>query len=491
MVVLVSLALLQAGGCATGSRKPASAASDAEALAASKNFHTITGKFLEYVLSDQFNAESCSPFLNEVYSQIFAAPVSYFDLSHLDAEATGIIRNLFRTRLEMRRKLALFSVAGAATEECVNSMRNVLRAVRFAEDYVGEFQVRPKPFDAKNPAIAFAGAEPHTMVNSYYLPFDIEANVRSGDVLLSRGAAFTSAAIARLGDVDSQFSHAALVYIDSETHEKYTIEAHIEIGVVVAPFKKYLGDGKVRSALFRYGDPVLAHEAARIMYEKAKAAMDRKENIHYDFTLDVKDHSSIFCSEVVATGFEEASKGRVMVPMFMSRVTPKNRSFVDRLGVTATQSYMPGDTEVDPRFELIAEWRDFSRMRATRYKDAVLTKVYEWIETKNYTFDPTAFTKAASGVAWVLRHTPFVGLLLEEKFPPYMARKILETIGVLNDTVSPIEAKLAKQDEARIRATGFPMTAHELYEELERMREEDQKTYASGGKSLFHKIFHP
>ncbi|MGK5086108.1 YiiX/YebB-like N1pC/P60 family cysteine hydrolase [Bdellovibrionota bacterium FG-2] len=215
--------------------------------------------------------------------------MSYFDLSHLDAEATGIIRNLFRSRLELRRKLALFSVAGGATEECVNSMRNVLRAVRFAEDYVGEFQVKPRPFNEKNPAVAFAGAEPHTMVNSYYLPFDIETSVRSGDVLLSRGAAFTSAAIARIGDVDSQFSHAALVYIDPKTHEKYTIEAHIEIGVVVAPFRKYLKDGKVRSALFRFGDPELAHEAARIMYNKAKAAMDRGKNIPYDFSLEVKD----------------------------------------------------------------------------------------------------------------------------------------------------------------------------------------------------------
>ncbi|MGK5090303.1 hypothetical protein WDW86_22380 [Bdellovibrionota bacterium FG-2] len=205
----------------------------------------------------------------------------------------------------------------------------------------------------------------------------------------------------------------------------------------------------------------------------------------------VKDHSSIFCSEVVATGFEAASGGKVLIPMFMSRVKPKNRSFVDRLGVTATQSYMPGDTEVDPRFELIAEWRDFSRMRTTRYKDAVLTKVYEWIETRNYAFDPTAFTAAASRVLWVLRHTPFVGLMLEEKFPPYMPRKTLETIGVLNDTVGPIEVKLQAQDEARIRATGFPMTAHDLYEELEHIREDDKRAYDAGGKTIFHKLFHP
>ena len=54
--------------------------------------------------------------------------------------------------------------------------------------------------------------------------------VHSGDILISRGGAPTSALIARGNDYPGNFSHVALVHIDEKTNSISIIESHIERG---------------------------------------------------------------------------------------------------------------------------------------------------------------------------------------------------------------------------------------------------------------------
>ncbi len=75
--------------------------------------------------------------------------------------------------------------------------------------------------------------------------------LRSGDIIVSRGGYPTSALIARGNDYPGNFSHVALVYIDSTTHVISVIEAHIELGVAISSFDKYLSDKKLRLMLLR------------------------------------------------------------------------------------------------------------------------------------------------------------------------------------------------------------------------------------------------
>ena len=53
-------------------------------------------------------------------------------------------------------------------------------------------------------------------------------------MLLVRGMLHNSAAVARVGDVDTQFSHMALVHVDRDGRH-WAIESLIEEGAVVAP----------------------------------------------------------------------------------------------------------------------------------------------------------------------------------------------------------------------------------------------------------------
>ena len=92
--------------------------------------------------------------------------------------------------------------------------------------------------------------------------------VHSGDILISRGGAPTSALIARGNDYPGNFSHIALVYIDKKTKAISIIESHIERGVVVSSLEEYLKDTKLRIMVLRLrsdlikANPILPHKAS-------------------------------------------------------------------------------------------------------------------------------------------------------------------------------------------------------------------------------------
>src|SRR2546426_10213360 len=76
-------------------------------------------------------------------------------------------------------------------------------------------------------------------------------NLHSGDILVSRGGAPTSALIARGNDYPGNFSHVALLHVDAATGRASVVESHIERGVVIASLEEYLQDKKLRIMVLR------------------------------------------------------------------------------------------------------------------------------------------------------------------------------------------------------------------------------------------------
>src|SRR5438874_6821173 len=122
--------------------------------------------------------------------------------------------------------------------------------------------------------------------------------IHSGDILVSRGGYPTSALIARGNDYPGNFSHVGLVHVDSVTHAVSVVEAHIERGVAITTGDGYLTDKKLRIMVLRpradlpqlVADPLLPHRAATAALERA-----RREHIPYDFAMDYRDPSQLFC----------------------------------------------------------------------------------------------------------------------------------------------------------------------------------------------------
>lgn len=205
--------------------------------------------------------------------------------------------------------------------------------------------------------------------------------IHSGDILLSRGGAPTSALIARGNDYPGNFSHVALVYVDPASREARIIESHIEKGVAVSTVREYLEDKKLRVMVLRLrsdlpqvrDEPMMAHKAAEYAYRTASAG-----HIPYDFEMDYKDHRKLFCSEVASAAYERFG---IRLWAGISRISsPGLRRWLRAFGVRHFETQEPSDLEYDPQLRVVAEWRDPETLRKDRFDNAATEVMLEGAE---------------------------------------------------------------------------------------------------------------
>ena len=202
--------------------------------------------------------------------------------------------------------------------------------------------------------------------------------VHSGDILVSRGGAPTSALIARGNDYPGSFSHVALVHVDEKSGSASVIESHIERGVAVSSLQQYLDDKKLRIMVLRLradlpvlsADPLIPHKAAT----GAKEAV-RTRHIPYDFTMNYRDHGSQFCSEVASAAYEAVGVKLWMGVSFISSRTVT--AWLASLGAEHFETQEPSDLEYDPQLRVVAEWRDRSTLFKAHVDDAVTDVMLE------------------------------------------------------------------------------------------------------------------
>jgi len=198
--------------------------------------------------------------------------------------------------------------------------------------------------------------------------------IHSGDILVSRGGAPTSALIARGNDYPGNFSHIALVYVDPKTHLASIVEAHIERGVVVSSLEEYLKDTKLRVMILRLRadlpaiqkDPFIPHKTALTALEEVKDG-----HIPYDFEMDYSNHTKKFCSEVVSAPYDRLG---ITFWKGISHISaPGIVNWLSTFGVKNFETQEPSDLEYDPQLRVVAEWRDPD----TLYKDHIDNAVIE------------------------------------------------------------------------------------------------------------------
>jgi hypothetical protein len=195
----------------------------------------------------------------------------------------------------------------------------------------------------------------------------------SGDILVSRAGAPTSALIARGNDYPGNFSHVALLYVDEKTGEPAIIESHIERGVVISSVEEYIKEKKLRVMVLRLrldlpqmkANPMLPHKASTRAYGDVKA-----RHIPYDFEMDYKDSSKQFCSEVVSSAYRllgvELWKGTTHMS------SPGVMKWLSYFGVTHFETQAPADLEYDPQLSIVAEWRDREALWQDHVDNAVI-----------------------------------------------------------------------------------------------------------------------
>lgn len=412
---------------------------------------------------------------------------------NFDSEAAGLqslsmdqmetyTKRSFDLRLQIKK-----SIDGKTANQpfnCLKPIKDTVKALRYLEDYLIEYSYKKSgKIDSEFETLSGNGIHflinPESTLQNYN---DLE----SGDVLISRGNAFTSAAIARIGEDDYQFSHMTLVYKD-DAGALHTSEAHIEIGSVVAPFQIHLDQKNARTVVFKAKDRELSKRAGEFTYNYIKDFKERRGfNIEYDFGMDYNDRVRLFCSEVVFLGYLEASKElyneELELPLYKTTFDKGMMSFLQTVGIAVNNenintfdTFGPGDMQFDPNFEMVAEWRNPQKLQDSRFKDAILTKMFEWMSEENYEFHTPFMDRVTNVFGWMMRRNSWTSSLmgLDEKFPLNMKVRQMNIFVNLDRVGDVLYAKL---NEAQAQSE-VPLTFKELYAVLDEYKTQDQAVY--------------
>jgi hypothetical protein len=205
----------------------------------------------------------------------------------------------------------------------------------------------------------------------------------------------------------------ALFYVDDKTGVPGIIESHIEVGVVVSTVEAYIKDKKLRIMVLRLrpdlpqmkADPLLPHKAAKWMYEEAK-----KRHIPYDFEMDYKDPSKMFCSEVASAAYHPLGIELWKGTTHMS--SPGVVKWLSYFGVTHFETQAPADLEYDPQLSVVAEWRDLETLWQDHVDNAVTEAMLEGADEGDEIPAPgwkLVFVRLGKGYSAVLNYFGGVG----------------------------------------------------------------------------------
>jgi hypothetical protein len=421
-------------------------------------------------------AEQLEAALRELYHLLHQTDLKAARPADVAAAAPSLMQRLFFGRIGLRERIAAWHEQGIFTRPAQGALRDVFRIARYASDMLGEIAGGNQRLAPGEPnQRGFRGAAWNTLVSPAY---DTGENIQfhSGDLLLMRGTAHNSAAIARIGDVDSQFSHIAIIHIDHEG-KHWVVEALIEDGSVLNPLEDVLHHGLGRAVLYRCKDSELAARASKLAYERVFASRTGfAPHIPYDFSMRLKGRRKLFCAKLVAQAYSDASNRKVMLPAYKTRFDHRNsKQFLKAIGVRAKESFAPGDIDLDPRFDLVAEWQDYRVTPLLRRQDMIMTKFFEWMETRGYRFREDFFITLIAVFgrlsSYLSTRTRNMLKSVVPKVPRNMSRSCVATIVMLHKSAEEVMPALAALDEDHVKMTGYPLHPREMFVHLERLRE--------------------
>ncbi|MCB9678352.1 MAG: hypothetical protein H6737_24835 [Alphaproteobacteria bacterium] len=413
------------------------------------------------------DATTCQPTLQAFFDELEAIDPHSVDLDDVAAHGAQVIQDVFAYRTEVHTRLRGLFEAGELSPGCVLGARRADLAGRYLQDAL---------------YIALGDAAPGPWVVAPGQDFRVpERDLRAGDVIVSRADALTSAGIAHMGGIDGQFSHNVLIHRDLEGHAR-TVEAYIERGAISQPFEAYFEDHVARVVVLRYRDPGFAAEAARRAYARIR---DGRE-LDYDAGFDYADHRALFCSEVVPWAFVGMmDDGPTDFPYDLTVFDKaENAALFETMGIEVDVTSAPSDILYDPRFDIVAEWRDVALLDRMRRHDVVVESLFTWMEKKGYRLESTPTDRTLVKTALFFRRFGLFAKRLHPRGDPVF---LVPTYSL--DVAG--HALLDAFDEALGDDDTQMMTYQELRDVLEGIRVRDLEAWNAGEKTIFHERLHP
>jgi hypothetical protein len=426
---------------------------------------------------DIFNENSCTQYLGKLSNTLYNLPTDYFypknqeERSILISNGINYYQNLIELNLALQSRFRHFS---NPTQECISSVRKGIRFTRYATDGIADWLFENKYIKANE--LIFSDVGTQTIVSSEAKEDVVDDRFipQTGDVILMRGQTFVSSMIARVANEATGFAHLAVIGED-DSNNKFILESLIETGVTITPFDEWMKKAReVRLVVYRHKDNNLRKTAGKLIYNYSKNKINADGQIPYDFTMNPEDHSQIFCAELVQLAFELASNNNLVLPKHKSSFSKLiSKRFMMDIGVTKSDSFAPGDIELEPNFEAVAEYRQFSALRKIKVQDAVMTSMFNWMIEKNYNFSPNPKAYILSNLAWIARQFG-IG---KKQMQKHMKPAALGTLIKFQDVTSVLEKEFLKLDKDYFSKNGYFLSFKDLLGGLEQFRLDDCQFY--------------
>lgn len=470
-------------GCITTGRGPASL-SQPTLAEWSKSITEYAG----FVRSNAFTPSNCGPVYSSILQKVQSLDFAVYSNDQLQSQASELMAALWQLRLQLHARLPDVS------PQCRLQVREIFHRLHDQDDYLGEFAYKQQPLDPSK--INFQKQPIPIYDRKAYPPYNVRGELddekfqfHGGDLMLARGISFFSAIISQISDNKSQFSHVVFVNEEPNTKKLNTVESYVNVGVDKYEMDFALKNENARLLVLRPKDRVLGEKAAGLAMDYAKA------RVPYDYNMNFKDYSRMSCVEVARASYDNASGGAVMVPDQPAKLSLASDEFLNKLNLKNGSLITPDDLEIDPRFELVLDWRDYRLIRDSREKDAILSELVRWVDEKGYKFHDTPKSFIAKNIILPSRNTrlwPLVKKLTgSPDVDPTLPKKTLGMMTVLNQIAQSVLERVKQKDLDYVAKYNRPMTNEQLRKAVDELRESDLQDYKQGYPTFLHYALRP
>lgn len=388
---------------------------------------------------------------------------STFDYFHNSERA---LNTLFNIRLLLRKNLEHATVQNQST---ISLYRKTLTSLRYIEDQISE-KINVNALIKKPINMPFEHSVGFNQ-NQSGNTFSIQ-DLKSGDILLIRGSSVTSSSIARITKAPATHSHLGIVYEDPETKTFYLLESMSHSGVIKTELNEALSHPLARISVYRHPDRSLATKAASFANSQYTSANEKGSLLKFDFSLDMTHNCRFFCSKFVSWVYQNQSDNDVTLPKFPSSIVRTNNAFKARIGVQASTltSFLPSDIDLDPRFDLINEYRNPEMTAQIRLDDLITDKIFEWIEKENLDFKPSWLISLFSKTMIAFANNKTMHSLLRRvgvTLNPETPEELMSTMAIMLHTVNKIKKEILPEFESNYNLLSRNLPHKEIYNLIE------------------------
>ena len=155
------------------------------------------------------------------------------------------------------------------------------------------------------------------------------------------------------------------------------------------------------------------------------------------------------------------------MPENLSQVDLKDTAFLEKIGVKPGALMMPADMEIDSRFDIVLDWRDYKIIRDSMRKDAVMGEMFHWMNDHNFRIHNN-FKSIAARIVWSTRFIPGLWQLMSalsgipSDFQKDVPPEAITTLESLKSIAGTILKFTTAADESFYRINNRWMTPVEL-----------------------------